>query len=590
MSVKKCERDKKLYLATADVMSGELSLREASEKYGIPKSTIWDRASGKVAFGAISGPPKYLNSVEEEHLVKFLIGAAKIGFPRSKKQVLAIVRAILAKKRACNIEDVQVSPGWWGSFKKRHPMLTLRSGSKVAFRRAMACTPDTINSYFDILEEAIKSNNLQNSPMYIYNCDESGFPLEHKPCKAIGLRGQRDLPCLTSGDKTQLTVLSACSASGYLLPPMIIFDRKRLKPAFTVGEVPGTAYGLSKKGWIDSELFEDWFTNHFLLHIPPQRPVLLLVDGHSSHYQPQLIRKAVQNHVILFCLPPHTTHLCQPLDRTCFSSLKSAYYDQCQQFASENPGEVVNRSNFTQIFCRAWTRAMTPANIIAGFRATGVFPLNRYAVLRHISDISGECETADLADQMGIFVPLYSPMKKSGPNVMSDEDEDDDDEGMIDSSDDVDDTSPQEQDNEEKTTSTKKPEEPSYISELLVLPKPPAQSARCYTARVLTSQENIKAIEEKEREKARKEEEKELRKMEREKKKVEQERKKMERQMKRQVNNRKEVAFTKEEHQRYTLRHENGYDIPEERYCQWLKIYYPDDRLVASSNIHSLSW
>ena len=49
---------------------------------------------------------------------------------------------------------------------------------------------------------------------------------------------------------------------------------------------------------------------------------------------------------------------------------------------------------------------------------------------------------------------------------------------------------------------------------------------------------------------------------------MEQERKKLERQTKRQVTNRKEVAFTKEEHQRYTSRHENGYDIPEERYCQ----------------------
>ena len=109
----------------ADVEKGICSLRDASVKYSLPKSTIWDRASGKIAFGAISGPHKYLTDTEEEQLVKFLLGAAKIGFPRSKKQVLSTVRASLAKKRACSIEDVQVSPGWWGSFKKRRPMLTL---------------------------------------------------------------------------------------------------------------------------------------------------------------------------------------------------------------------------------------------------------------------------------------------------------------------------------------------------------------------------------------------------------------------------------------------------------------------------------
>ena len=74
--------------------------------------------------------------------------------------------------------------------------------------------------------------------MLIFNSNDSGFPLEHKPGKIIGVQGQRDISCITSGDKAQITVLSA---SGYLLPPMIIFDRKKLKPNFTKGEISGTA-------------------------------------------------------------------------------------------------------------------------------------------------------------------------------------------------------------------------------------------------------------------------------------------------------------------------------------------------------------
>ena len=88
----------------------------------------------------------------------------------------------VAKKRACMcIDEVQITPGWWGSFKKRHPLLTLRSGSKVAYRRALASTPATISAYFDILEDTIKSNNLENSPHLIFNCDESGFPYTNHP-------------------------------------------------------------------------------------------------------------------------------------------------------------------------------------------------------------------------------------------------------------------------------------------------------------------------------------------------------------------------------------------------------------------------
>ena len=75
-----------------------------------------------------------------------------------------------------------------------------------------------------------------------------------------------------------------------------------------------------------------------------------------------------------------------------------------------NPGKVINRFNFPQIFSTAWTRAMTPANIVAGFRSTGVFPLNRYAVLRHLQPVEDR-EIVDLASQMGLYLPLYSPTK-----------------------------------------------------------------------------------------------------------------------------------------------------------------------------------
>ena len=70
------------------------------------------------------------------------------------------------------------------------------------------------------------------------------------------------------------------------MPPMVIFDRKTLKPEMATGEVPGTMYGLSSSGWMDGDLFELWFTHHFLPYAPPTRPLLLLLDGHSSHTIP----------------------------------------------------------------------------------------------------------------------------------------------------------------------------------------------------------------------------------------------------------------------------------------------------------------
>lgn len=51
--------DDRLYAAFQAVQKGQ-SVRQAAESYAVPKSTLYDRVSGKVVFGTRSGPPKYL--------------------------------------------------------------------------------------------------------------------------------------------------------------------------------------------------------------------------------------------------------------------------------------------------------------------------------------------------------------------------------------------------------------------------------------------------------------------------------------------------------------------------------------------------
>ena len=220
------------------------TIQRAAEEFQVPKSTLYDPISGRIAFGARSGPKKYLSEKEEDELVSFLVGCARIGFARTCKEVLAIVQAVMAKKQGLEPESVKITSGWWASFRKCHPKLTLCSASQLAYARAVAQDPEVISAYYD-LEETLIRNNLMDKPGQIFNCDKSGFPLDHKPGKVIGLKGQKSLNLSTSGDKAQVTVLACVSATGYVMPPMVIFDRKQLKAELTQGEIPGTLYGLS---------------------------------------------------------------------------------------------------------------------------------------------------------------------------------------------------------------------------------------------------------------------------------------------------------------------------------------------------------
>ena len=187
-----------------------------------------------------------------------------------------------------------------------------------------------------------------------------------------------------------------------------IFDAQHLNHAWTKGEFPGTRYGLSDKGWINTELFEGWLSEHFLEHAVSARPLLLLLDGHSMHYQPQSVRFAKEHGVIMLCLPPHTTHEAQPLDCGVFGPLKSYWSNVCHIFFQKNPGNVITRFQFSALFSEAWARALCPSNIIAGFRTCGVFPFNSDAIkvpeVEEVPDKSGK-ETSNEQAQHNMHHP-----------------------------------------------------------------------------------------------------------------------------------------------------------------------------------------
>ena len=70
----------------------------------------------------------------------------------------------------------------------------------------------------------------------------------------------------------------------------------------STGEVSGTAYSLSEKGWVDTVLFRECLKQYAVT----PRPLLLVLDGYSSHYQPELIHYAKENDVIMICLTPRS--------------------------------------------------------------------------------------------------------------------------------------------------------------------------------------------------------------------------------------------------------------------------------------------
>ena len=274
--------DRELALAVKAVYEGGLNICRAAEEYKIPKSTLADHVQGRVFAGAVGGRQPYLSPTEEKELVDFIIRSAEIGFPRGQKEIIAMVQNVCDYKGI----EVKVSHGWWERFCQRNKGFSLRVASSLSRARLQNTNSKVIEAYFDMLEETLSENDLCDKPCRIFNMNETGLPLAPKPPKLLCKTGSRAFNSVTGGDKSQITEVGCVSTEGYCLPPMIIYDRKTLHPDMAKGEIGGTLYGLSSKGWIDEELFRMWFKYHFLRYAPPERPVILLMDGHSTHYSP----------------------------------------------------------------------------------------------------------------------------------------------------------------------------------------------------------------------------------------------------------------------------------------------------------------
>jgi hypothetical protein len=104
------------------------------------------------------------------------------------------------------------------------------------------------------------------------------------------------------------------------------------------------------------------------------------MDGHSSHCSEPFETYARKNNIIPLWLPSHFSHILQPLDVACFSSVKKRYRRGVKMLARDGQNHV-DVDDFLRIYAAARPHALSNSNIESAFKATGIFPFNPDEVL-----------------------------------------------------------------------------------------------------------------------------------------------------------------------------------------------------------------
>ncbi|USP79827.1 hypothetical protein yc1106_07101 [Curvularia clavata] len=79
-------------------------------------------------------------------------------------------------------------------------------------------------------------------------------------------------------------------------------------------------------------------------------------------------------------MPPHSSHLLQPLDVGCFSPLKRAYSREVESLIRNHINHIT-KLEFLPAFKAAFDQLFVSANICSAFRGAGLVPLQPEAVL-----------------------------------------------------------------------------------------------------------------------------------------------------------------------------------------------------------------
>ena len=182
--------------AVEAVTEGKWGVNRAALEFNVPRTTLKDRISGRVIHGSNMGPKTYLTNEEEKELVAFLLNCAKMGYSKTRQDVLH--SAVLKKGK----EIDKISPGWWNRFCKRWPQLRLRKGDSFSIVRDQATSYTVFKSHFDLLGETLTMYGIKDKPAQIYNCNETGMPLEYKMPKVIAAKSTKKVRQCTSGTKS----------------------------------------------------------------------------------------------------------------------------------------------------------------------------------------------------------------------------------------------------------------------------------------------------------------------------------------------------------------------------------------------------
>ena len=380
----KCDAES-LKAAKIMIETQGISIRAAAKANGVPRETLRRWISDPpMQVGA--GRPPVLTAVEEELIVVAMEQCSSLAWPCGTDEIALMVKSYLDNLgKETPFKDNVPGEDWMISFKRRwQNRIRMRKPEVLTKARAENLNEVTLKSFFDMYQKVLSENGFfqsENAADRIFNADESGFATDPNKRKMFFKKSSRDSYLLSpTCGKAMYTVLVCGSASGIYLPPLVVYKGLNLYGSWCENGPEGTQYSHSPSGWMADTIFENWFKDTFIPFVSNlEKPVILMFDGHGSHLTYNTVKSAIDNMIIIICIPPSTSHALQPLDVGVFFPLKGRWRKILLRFYRESRMQSVEKGSFPSLLKQLW-ETVSSTHLINGFRKAGLWPFNQAAV------------------------------------------------------------------------------------------------------------------------------------------------------------------------------------------------------------------
>lgn len=390
------------------------TLNNVSAQFGIPISTLSDKRADR--HPRRSGGQPALSMAEEETIAQNAATLADWGFPLDMLDIRMMVRDYLQTRNKTVPIFVNNIPGkeWVRSFLVRQSHIISDRLCRNICRKRGYLSPAVVSSYFSNLEVTLTGV----PPTHIINFDETNLTDDPGQKHCIVRRQCKYPERIMNSTKAATSLMFACSASGQLLHPYVVYKAQHLHDLWIQGGAQHARYNISSSGWFDSRCFSDWFVSvviPFCRRLSAGKKVLI-GDNLSSHFTLEVIAQCAAHDIHFVCLPPNTTHLCQPLDVAFFAPLKKHWREILTRWKQHEGRQlpVLPKESFPQLLA-SLLEALQPElkkNINSGFRKCGIVPLNRDVVLQRIVHSSAEASAEEGAIQQAVSAVVLNRLNE----------------------------------------------------------------------------------------------------------------------------------------------------------------------------------